>query len=68
MWAGVTTFSSDELTYVTVGAVIPPKESDAECSNPEPLMVTAVPPWSGPLAGPTLLIASGTLEWFPWYA
>lgn len=55
--------SSVGLTYVTTGAATPPNVRDAELVNPEPAMVTVVPPAVGPLLGPALLIASCELDW-----
>jgi hypothetical protein len=39
------------LTTVTLVANAPPRVTTAGLENPVPVMVTAVPPWTGPLAG-----------------
>lgn len=61
--AGVTACNCVGLTTMTEGAATPPKATEADCVNPEPEMVTKVPPAAGPLPGPMPLIASWELEW-----
>jgi len=56
--AGVTACSWVELMYVTLTAATPPNVTVAERSNPEPVMVTFVPPAVGPEFGATPAIAN----------
>jgi hypothetical protein len=54
--AGVTACSSLPLTNVTMAAATPPKLTPAPLSNPLPVIVTVVPPATGPCAGETPVI------------
>jgi hypothetical protein len=47
------------LTTLTEAAAVEPKLTLAPETKFEPVMVTAVPPWAGPLAGETALSAGG---------
>ena len=59
-WAGVVTSIRVELTKVTLGACVLPKvTSVTPLSKPVPVMVTEVPPVSGPLIGATLVTVGG---------
>ncbi len=52
-WAGVVASIWVELTKVTPVAAVPPKVTVAPLTKFVPVMVTAVPPMSGPLVGAT---------------
>ncbi len=61
--AGVMACNCVGLTTMTEAAATPPKATEADCVNPEPEMVTKVPPAAGPPPGPTSLIECGELAW-----
>ncbi len=52
-WAGVVTSIWVALTKVTPVAAVPPKVTVAPLTKSVPVMVTDVPPMSGPLVGAT---------------
>jgi hypothetical protein len=52
-WAGVVAVIEVEFTKVTPVAAVPPKVTVAPLTKFVPVMVTAVPPMSGPLVGAT---------------
>ncbi len=58
-WAAVVTSIWVALTKVTPVAAVPPKVTVAPLTKFAPVMVTAVPPVSGPLLGVTEVTVGG---------
>ncbi len=58
-WAGVVTVMVVALTTVTPVAAMPPKVTVAPLTKFVPVIVTTVPPVSGPLFGETELTVGG---------
>ncbi len=58
-WAGVVAVIEVEFTKVTPVAAVPPKVTVAPLTKSVPVMVTDVPPVSGPLVGATLVTVGG---------
>ena len=56
---GLTTSMSVGERTVAVGALLPPKLTDAPTWKPAPLMRTVVPPWPGPVLGVTSEMVGG---------
>jgi hypothetical protein len=58
-WAGVRAVMEVLLTTVTFVAAVPPNETVAPLEKFDPVIVTFVPPVTGPEAGDTPLIETG---------
>ena len=61
-WAGVTTLSVVEDVNLTLVAAVVPKETVVVFVNPVPVIVTVVPPATGPLAGVMPVTVGATAE------
>ena len=61
-FAGVTTVIKVELLKFTKVALLPPNDTVAPLTKLLPVMVTKVPPASGPLVGVILTIVGGEIN------